>query len=152
MKKIIKIVFSIVAILICLQFVTYYLFAKESIVCHIGKHFETYILNLENQFEEVLVAGNVPLDRNKVLASFSDFKKYELRLCENLPEKCIENFDWNEEGKYQYLFEMKNNGAFTIHTINEFEHASAYGARWESYYIWVVFKWVLIRKESRGIS
>lgn len=151
-KKILKIGFLVLIVIVCLQFITYSLFAKKSLVSQIGNHFETFILTSDNGFEEVMLGANVPLEKDKVIASFSTFEKYIVTLCEQLPEKCIEDYDWNKKGRYQYFFEMKNEGAFAIHTIAEFEHAPEYVAVWESLYVWVIFRWMLITKESKGMS
>ena len=71
------------SILICLQFLTYSVFAKGSIISQLGKHYETYVLSRENGFEEILVGGNAPLDEHKVLTSFPIFKDYTLDLCKS---------------------------------------------------------------------
>lgn len=140
------------AVIVCIQFATYYLFAKKSIICPIGKHYETYVLFSGNGFEEVIVGANVPLDKDKINYSSPIFEEYRLRLCKGFPEKCLEDPDWSKKGTYHYFIEIKTDGAFAIHTIAEFEHAPEYGARWESLYVWVLFKRVLISKEYKGIS
>lgn len=99
-----------------------------------------------------MIGANVPLKEEKVIASFPVFEEYKIRLCEALPQKCIDGYDWNKKGRYQYFFEIKTDGPLAIHTVEEFEHASQYGAAWESVYVWIIYKWVLITKESRGMS
>ncbi|MEP0266009.1 hypothetical protein [Dokdonia sp.] len=142
----------ILIVLVCIQCTTYYLFGKKNIIYPIGKHYETFVFFSENEFEEIFVGANAPLEEEKVVASFPIFAAYKLELCEALPNKCIEEYDWNKKGRYHYFFEIKTGGVFAIHTIAEFEHATQYGASWESHYVWVLFKWILIKKENRGIS
>lgn len=85
-------------VLVCVQLTTYYLFTKSNLIYSIGNHYETFIFSSGNKFEEIMIGANVPLQEEKVIVSFPVFEEYVIRLCEELPKKCIDDYDWNKKG------------------------------------------------------
>tara|TARA_R110002072_G_scaffold164949_1_gene318021 strand:+ start:1131 stop:1385 length:255 start_codon:yes stop_codon:yes gene_type:complete len=84
-----------------------------------------------------------------VIEYFSEFRTYNLKICTSTSD-CSDLQETNYF--YFYFFDFETKNPFTVNLINEGEWAKEFGASWDSKYIWIVYKWILIEKTNTGIS
>ena len=140
----------VILILFTIQTITFYTIAESSLIKNIGNNYESYFLQYnENDFKQIGVISELNPSQEQVIEYFSEFKAYNLKICTSVSD-CSELQESNDYYLYYFEFETKN--PFSINLINEGEIAREYGAIWESKYIWIIYKWVLIEKINTGIS
>jgi len=139
-----------ILILIAIQTVSFYTIGVSSLVKEIGRNYKSYVLHYEeNEFKEIGVISELNPTKEQVLAYFNEFEPYNLNIYTSINDcthlRVTEYF-------YIYVFNFETKNPFTINLINEGEFAKEYGASWESKYIWIFYKWILIEKTNTGIS
>ncbi|GAA5021982.1 hypothetical protein GCM10011506_01820 [Marivirga lumbricoides] len=140
----------VLIVLITIQTITFYTIGESFLVKEIGSNYESYILQFEeNEFKDIGVISELVLTKEKVLECFNEFEPYNLKICKSISD-CSDLRETDFFYLYWFDFEYKN--PFTINLINEGEFAKEYGAGWDSKYIWIIYKWVLIEKTNTGIS
>ena len=118
--------------------------------CKSRRNYESYVLEYEeNEFKDIGLISELNPTKERVIAHFKEFKSYNLKVCTSLSD-CSDLLETDYYYLYGFDFETKN--PFTINVINEAEAAKAYGANWNSKYIWILFKWILVEKTNTGIS
>ena len=149
MKKVKRIALFLLALAL-LQTLTFYIVGQDSLVKEIGKHYETFVLNEEgNIFKDVGLISEMEMSRPQIEENFPDFTPYNLVLCQSISD-CSEIR--NTSTFYIYYFENETNHPFAVNLIHESEMAYAFGANWESKYVWVLFTWILLEKANTGIA
>jgi hypothetical protein len=139
-----------VLVLIAIQTVTFYAIGESSLVKEIGNNYESYVLQYEeNEFKDIGVISELNPTMEQVTEYFSEFEPYNLKICTSISD-CSDLRETDYFYLYWFDFETKN--PFTINLINEGEFAKEYGASWDSKYIWIIYKWILIEKTNTGIS
>ena len=139
-----------ILLLIAIQTVTFYSIGVSSLVKEIGRNYESYVLQYEeNEFNEIGVISELNLTKEQVREYFNEFESYNLKICTSMSD-CSDLLETDYFYLYGFDFETKN--PFTINLINEGELAKEYGASWDSKYIWIIYKWILIEKINTGIS
>jgi hypothetical protein len=140
----------VLIVLITIQTITFYTISESFLVKEIGSNYESYVLQFEeNKIKDIGVISELELTKEKVIESFKEFEPYNLTICKSI-------FDCSDlqetEFFYLYWFDFETKNPFTINSINEGEFAKEYGAGWDSKYIWIIYKWILIEKKNTGIS
>ncbi len=130
-----------------IQTITYYSVSETRLLHAVGENYESYVLE-NNSFEGVTVVTDLKVNTSAILENFELFNNYEVQLSNDFENP----FATIGEQRYEYLIKYESRHPFGINYILETEHAPQYGARWNSCYIWVLFDWVLIKKENKGIS
>ena len=139
-----------ILVLITIQTVTFYTIGVSSLVKEIGRNYESYVLQYEeNEFKDITVISELNPTKEQVIEYFSKFKPYNLEVCTSISD-CSDLRKTDFFYLYGFDFETKN--PFTINLINEGESAKEYAATWDSKYIWIVYKWILIEKVNTGVS
>ncbi|NMM50811.1 hypothetical protein [Marinigracilibium pacificum] len=129
---------------------TFYTIADKYLVNELGKYHESYVLNYKgNEFENIGIITEFELSKEQFEESFHVFKLMNLRFCTSIND-CNELY--KTDTFFFYIFDVKSRNPFGVNIISESEMAKFYGANWESKYIWVICKWVLLEKENTGIS
>lgn len=147
---IIKKITVFILILLSIQSITYYTLSKRLLVNKLGRNFISYILHIEdNKFNSIGVISNINLTEEAVLNHFIEFASYSLKVCDRL-KGCAEVKE--TKNYYLYFIDSKTNNPFAINIVIEGESAKEYGAGFESKYIWVLFRWILLEKINTGIS
>ncbi len=149
MKKL-KTILLIILSVFLIQIITYYTISKNKLIEQIGLNYESTVLfEKGNYFDEFYVVSELITKEYQITKYFKKFEDIKFETCvsaENCPNlRKSENF-------YHYFVGNLNKNPFVINKIGETELAKEYGASWESEYIWIIFKWVLIEKRMTGIS
>lgn len=144
-----KIGITILALLV-IQTVTFYTIGVSSLVKEIGRNYESYVLQYkDNEFNDIGIISELNPTKEQVIAYFKEFEPYNLKICTSIPDcSNLRESDYF----YLYKFDFKTKNPFTINLIIESESAKEYGANWDSKYIWIFYKWILIEKTNSGIS
>lgn len=141
---------TVILFVIAIQTITFYTIGVGSIAEQIGENYESYVLDYEeNEFEDIGVISQLNPSKEQVVAYFNKFKKYELKICTSTLD-CSDLL--KTDNGYLYWFDFETKHPFTINIIREAEAATEYGASWDSEYIWIICKWILIDKTNTGIS
>lgn len=140
----------VILVIASIQIVTFYSISENSLIKELGKNYESYVLQYnKNDFKNIGVISKLNPRKELVKKYFKAFKPYNLKICisysdcSNLRKK--NNF-------YLYFFDFETKNPFTTNTITEGEFAKDFGAGWQSKYIWILYKWILIEKKITGIS
>lgn len=137
-------------ILISFQIFTFYTISKDLLIKEIGRNYQSYVLTYENnEFRNLGMISSSTLSKKEVLESFKEFKPLNLTFCSSISD-CTRTLDLDSLYLYGCDIEIRN--PFYINLIKEVEYAKQYGASWDSKYIWVICKWILIEKTNTGIS
>jgi len=139
-----------IIILMFIQIVTFYTIAESSLVMEIGSNYESYVLQFEeNEFKDIGVISELNLTKEQVIENFKEFEPNKIKICKSKSDcsNLRETYYF-----YLYAFDFETKNPFIINVINESELAKEYGASWESKYIWIIYKWILVEKTNTGIS
>lgn len=114
------------------------------------KNYETVVFgeNLNNKFDKYIFISELIKNKKQITSNFILFKDKEIVICSNR-EECIEP---KTDYFYRFYFDNITNKPFAINYISEVEHPKGFIAAWESKYIWVFYKWILIEKHMTLIS
>lgn len=149
MKGIKKTAF-VISGLILIQVLTFYTIGESSIIEQVGENHESFVLNYpENKFTDIAVVSKIKPSLEKVKTHFNQLNPYDIKIYSSLAD--CSDFK-KKDSLYLYSFDFINKSPFTINTLKEAEFSKGYGASWNSKYIWVLFRWVLIEKSNTGIS
>lgn len=146
-KSILRGVLYVLLILGAIQSVTYYTISGRKLIKATGKNYETFVLD-RNTFTGITFVTNIKVEPQSIKKNFAEFQSYDVVISEDYENP----FAPVSAERYEYIIKKETKNPFGIHNIWEMEHAPYYGASWESEYIWVLFDWVLIKKENKGIS
>ncbi|PCJ65585.1 MAG: hypothetical protein COA58_09245 [Bacteroidetes bacterium] len=138
--------------LVLIQAISFYAIAEKLLVKEIGENFESFVLPYNDlQLDEIGIVSNLDLTSDQIKESFITLERYAntIRSCKTFSE-CIDLARIDEHYLYGFSWEKRN--PFLSNIVVEGEKAKEFGASWESKYVWVLFKWVLLDKENTGIS
>lgn len=146
-----KIMYKIGATLILLvftQLITFYTISQRALVEEIGRHYESYYIGY-NTVNNVGIITDFQLEPQHIREHFKAFERYNIQFCPSVSacETLRETDDF-----YFYSFNLETQHPFFVNQVIEGEMGEQFGAAWNSKYIWVLYKWVLIEKYNSGIS
>ncbi|MFT5723751.1 MAG: hypothetical protein ACI9JN_000868 [Bacteroidia bacterium] len=139
-----------ILVLIVIHSITFYMIGERSLIKEVRSNYESYVLQYEeNEFKDIGVFSKLNPTKAQVLAYFDEFEPYNVKICTSISDcsdlRKSDNF-------YLYWFDLETKGPFTINLVKEEELAEEYIASWDSKYIWIICKWILIEKTNTGIS
>lgn len=135
---------------IVIQTITFYTIGESSLVKEIGSNYESYVLQYkENKLKDIGIVSELNPTKIQVVKYFREFEHYNLKICKSASD-CSDLLE--TDYFYLYCFDFETKNPFKINLINEGEFAKEYGATWNSKYIWIIYKWILIEKTNTGIS
>jgi hypothetical protein len=146
-KFILRGVLYIFLILGAIQSVTYYTISGRKLIKATGKNYDTFVLD-RNRFTGITFVTNSKVEPQSIKKNFALFQSYDVEISGDYENP----FTPISEERYEYIIKNKTRNPFVINDVWEMEHAPYYGASWESEYIWILFDWMLIKKENKGIS
>ena len=146
LKKII----NLFTLLILLQFLTFYFMGKRNLIKYLGNNYETFIIHYEdNRYQNFYFKTELSVSKSTIQSYFKMFSDKNLTVCQ-LDSGC-ENARHKEEF-YIYAIELKKENPFGYNKVVEAEFTDSFAATWESKYVWILCRWVLIKKINTGIS
>ena len=146
-KRILRIVSFVALALVLVQSLSFYAIGDIRLLNATGKNYKTFVLN-QNTFSGITLVSDLDLDVEVVKKNFKQFGEYDVALSDDFENP----FAPIPENRYEYIIKNETKNPFKINNILEIEHAPEYGASFKSSYIWILFDWVLIKKENTGIS
>lgn len=139
-----------ILVLISFQTISFYAVSNSLIVKQIGENYESFVIDhAENDFIILGFVSGLNPGTEQIKQCFPKFESYQIVGCTTLADcsSIRENDNF-----YIYGFDFNSRNPFVTHKIIEFEFAKEFGAIWESKYIWVFYRWVLLEKINTGIS
>ena len=144
-----RIITSSILMIILVQVCSFYTISDRRLIEQIGLNYETNLIFEKENNLKIGFVSKMDLTEKQIQNNFSKFRNRKIKICKTQQE-CT-GLKGSEEF-YIYWFNSKIKNPFWINKIEEGEFAEFFGASWESEYIWVIYKWVFIEKESTGIS
>lgn len=149
-KKIIKNTSLLILGISLIQLSTFYAFANQEIIKSIGANYEAYAVGVfESEVGNISFISKSISTEKQVQKYFKGFENKKIRICQST-EACPASRATDDF--YIYCFDFKKKNPFGVSVIEEIEFAKFFAASWESKYVWIFYKWVLIEKASTGIS
>ena len=139
--------FFVALALVLVQSISFYTIGDVQLLRASSKNYADYML-IHNTFSGITLVSDLDLDVEVVKKNFKQFGEYDVTLSDDFENP----FAPIPENRYEYIIKNETKNPFKINNILEIEHAPEYGASFKSSYIWILFDWVLIKKENTGIS
>lgn len=145
-----KIIGLFISCICMIQTLTYFTISQNSLIKGIGKNYETFVFEYaENIITDVHIISTMNPSKRQIEENFNVFNSYNFEICEQI-STC--SYDSNSDYFYLYSFYNNTKNPFTINIIREGEMAKEFGAAWESKYVWILFRWILLDKRNTSVS
>ena len=149
MKFINRLGFIFLAIL-SIQTITYFAIGKTLLIQEIGTNYESSALDIEaNVIHNLGIFSELQPTKKQIQDNFELVSSFNYTICKTESEFRDTR---TKEHYFLYYFNNTTRNPFSINLIDEYEGGYEYGASWESKYIWLFYKWVLLEKYSTGMS